>query len=43
MPRLAFLLLALGLLAFTLTGSGLLPFGDSGPSTDSGWEIDPNG
>jgi hypothetical protein len=43
MPRLAFLLLALGLLAFTLTGSGFMPLGDSGPSKDSGWEIDPNG
>jgi hypothetical protein len=43
MPRLTVLLLALGLLAFTLTGSGFLLLGDAGPSADSGWEMDPNG
>jgi hypothetical protein len=43
MPRLIFLLSALGLLALTPAGSGFLRLGDTGSSADSGWEMDPNG
>ncbi len=43
MPRLIFLFLALGLLALTPTTSGLRHLSVSGSSTDSGWEMDPNG
>lgn len=41
MPRLVFLIL--GLLAFTPAGSGFLGLADSDSSTDSGWEMDPDG
>jgi hypothetical protein len=41
MPRLIFLIF--DLLAFTPAGFGFQGFGGSGLSTDSGWEMDPDG